>query len=79
MKTKKHKRIGEGEVTGHVHLVTAKDAFVVGEGGVRELKNPNTTNITHKEHKTISVTGDRAVGTQREIDPDTEEARAVRD
>ena len=78
-KIKKHKRIGEGEVTGHAHVVSAVDAFVIGEGEVRELENPNITDITHQEHKTITIEGDRIVGTQREIDPDSEEARAVKD
>jgi len=80
MRTKKHKRVGEGEVTGHAHLVTAEDAFVVGEQDERILDAPNGTEIVHEEHKTIEIpAGKYRVYGQQEIDPDTEEARAVRD
>lgn len=77
---KRHKRIGEGEVTGHVHEVIAEDAFVTGEQDERSLDAPSGTGIKHQEHKTIEVPpGKYRVYGQQEIDPDTEEARAVRD
>ncbi len=74
-----HKRIGEGEVTGHTHRVTAEDAYVEGEGDVRCLRNPTETDVVHEEHKPIRIVGDRTVFGQQEIDPDTEEARKVID
>ena len=80
MKNVKHKRIGEGEVTGHVHTVLAEDAFVIGEQDERQLDCPSGTSITHEEYKTIEVPpGKYKVYGQKEIDPDTEEARVVSD
>lgn len=80
MKIKKHKRIGEGEVTGHTHLITAEDAYVEGETDERLLECPFGTDITHEEHKTMEIPAGRyKIYGQQEIDPDTEEARAVRD
>jgi hypothetical protein len=76
----KHKRIGESEVTGHTHLVEAEDAYVVGDQDERELTAPSGTGIKHEEHKRIEVPADQyRVFGQQEIDPDTEEARTVRD
>ena len=80
MEVKKHKRVGEGEVTGHVHQVLADDAYVVGEEDERELIAPSGTAVTHEEHKTIELPASKyRVYGQQEIDPDTEEARAVQD
>jgi hypothetical protein len=75
-----HKRLAEGEVTGHAHVAVADDAFVIGDGIERELRAPNGTPVTHEEHGTFTLPpGDFNISRQREIDPDGEEARAVRD
>jgi hypothetical protein len=80
MNDEKHKRLAEGEVTGHAHVVTAEDAWVIGTEDERELEAPSGTEVTHEEHGPISLpAGAYVVRRQRECDPDTEEARAVRD
>lgn len=80
MKTKRHKRLAEGEVTGHAHVCEADDAWVTGTDDDRELSAPHGTDVSHEEHKTFSLPpGDYDVSKQREIDPDTEEVRAVAD
>jgi hypothetical protein len=79
-KSKKHKCLAEGEVTGHAHRVAARNAWVVGDGEERLLTAPNGTDVTHEEHKTVTIPpGDYQITRQREIDPDTEEARVVAD
>lgn len=76
----KHKRLAEGETTGHVHLAEALDAFVTGFGTQRELSAPSGTPVSHEEHKRYELPpGEYSIDRQREIDPDTEEARAVAD
>jgi len=72
---KKNRVVMEGEVTGHAHVVDecafVKDGKVVAE---------KDTKITHEEHKTISLPANKyTISRQREIDPDTEEAREVAD
>jgi len=77
---RRDKNLAEGEVTGHAHRVAADDAVVYGEGTERELHAPNGTSITHEEHKTeVLPPGKYDISRQREINPDTEEARAVKD
>lgn len=79
-KAKKHKRLAEGEVTGHTHRVAASDAWVEGDGEERSLEAPSGTPITHEEHGTeVLPPGQYHISRQRELDPDTEEARAVKD
>lgn len=76
----KHKRLAEGEVTGHSHQAAAEDAWVDGEGDTRLLSAPSGTPIEHEEHKRFELPpGDYEITRQREIDPDTEEARSVAD
>jgi hypothetical protein len=80
MSEKRHKRLAEGEVTGHSHQATADDAWVVGEGDERELSAPSGTEVKHEEHGPIDLpAGDFRITRQREIDPDTEEVRVVAD
>lgn len=77
---KRHKRLAEGEVTGHTHVAQAEDAWVSGDDEERELAAPSGTTVTHEEHGPINLPpGDYDIRRQREIDPDTEEARAVAD
>lgn len=76
----KHKRLAEGEVTGHTHVAQAEDAWVIGGSVERELSAPSGTAISHEEHAKYEILpGDYRVTRQREIDPDTDEARAVSD
>jgi len=77
---KKHKRLAEGEVTGHSHVAVAEDAWVEGEGETRSLNAPSGTPVEHEEHKRFELPpGEYYITRQRELDPDTEEARAVVD
>ena len=80
MKLRNDKCLAEGEVTGHAHRVTGEDVAVYGEDVDRELHAPNGADVTHEEHKRIELpAGEYDITRQREIDPDTEEARVVAD
>lgn len=71
--------LAEGEVTGHAHRV-GTTAEVWGDGIERRLVAPRGTDVSHEEHKTITLPpGEYDITRQRELDPDTEEARAVAD
>jgi len=77
-----HKRLAEGEVTGHFHEATAQDAVVYGDDAGEPLKldAPNGTDVTHQEHDTITVPPgqyDRVI--VQEYDHPEEEARRVVD
>ena len=72
--------LAEGEVTGHAHRVDGHNVAVYGRGHVRVLSAPHGTEVTHEEHKQITLpAGEYDITRQREIDPDTEEARVVAD
>ena len=80
MKKLDHKRLAEGEVTGHFHAATAASATLYEEGGRLMLDAPEGTDITHQEHKPITLPAgqyDRLL--VQEFDPFEEEVRAVRD
>lgn len=78
--SEKHKRLAEGEVTGHTHVAVADDAWVEGEGDERTLVAPTGTPIEHEEHKRFELPpGEYDVTRQREIDPDSEAIRNVED
>lgn len=80
MKKLGHKRLAEGEVTGHYHAATAKTATLYDDGGSIVLDAPNGTKVTHQEHGTIAVPPgqyDRLI--VQEFDPFEEEVRSVRD
>jgi len=81
MKKRKDTNLAEGEVTGHAHVATGRDVEVYDcEGGTRELHAPHGTPIKHEEHKTFRLPpGNMIIDRQREIDPDTDEARRVAD
>ena len=80
MEKRKDKNLAEGEVTGHAHRCNSDTATVFGEGAARLLVCPDGTEVTHEEHKTIDIPpGEYDITIQREIDPDTEEARTVAD
>jgi hypothetical protein len=72
--------LAEGEVTGHSHCCLADDVEVFGQGTERRLSAPSGTAVRHEEHKQITLPpGEYNITRQREIDPDTEESRAVAD
>lgn len=80
MKKLNHKRLAEGEVTGHFHAATARTATLYDDGGQIMLDAPKGTEVTHQEHGTITVPPgqyDRLI--VREFDPFEEEIREVRD
>ena len=81
MKKQKHKRLAEGEVTGHSHKALAVDAEIwADEDDNRELISPSGTSIVHEEHKQIDLpAGDFDISIQNEIDPFEEEIRRVQD
>jgi hypothetical protein len=80
MEKNRNKTLAEGEVTGHAHTATAQDAEVLGSGVDRALDAPSGTSVTHQEHETITLPpGQYDITRQREIAPDTEEARRVAD
>lgn len=71
--------LAEGEVTGHAHVADA-GTVLHHEDGRRELLAPDGCSVTHEEHKRVTLPpGEYDVTIQREIDPDTEEARRVAD
>jgi hypothetical protein len=76
-----HKRLAEGETTGHFHAASADTASVFDLGdGILVLDAPNGTDVTHQEHATVTVPPglyDRHI--VREYDHAAEEARQVRD
>lgn len=80
MKKLNHKRLAEGEVTGHVHEATAKSATLYDDSGSIVLDAPRGTSVTHQEHKTVKVPPgqyDRLI--VQEYDPWEKEIRDVRD
>jgi hypothetical protein len=71
--------LADGEVTGHAHRVTGQ-AEVFDDDSDRVLRAASPVEVEHEEHKTISLpAGEYRTFKQQEIDPDTEEARAVAD
>lgn len=80
MKKRKDRVLMSGEVTNHHHTAVAEDAEVYGEGDERELVAPTGTAVTHEEHGTQTLPpGQYRISRQREIDPDSDEARAIED
>jgi hypothetical protein len=80
MKKLDHKRLAEGEVTGHYHAATAGDAALFDDGGPVVLDAPSGTDVTHQEHKTIRVPpGEYDRNIVQEYDHAAEEARKVVD
>lgn len=82
MKKLNHKRLAEGEVTGHFHAATARDAVLYSDDGVVPsfLEAPSGTEVTHQEHGTISLPpGDYDRSIVLEYDPFEEAAREVAD
>lgn len=70
-----------GEFTGHHHRANGSDVAVYEtETGQRYLEAPNGATITHEEHKAIEVpAGNFDMRIVTEVDPMSDELRAVRD
>lgn len=80
MKKLDHKRLAEGEVTGHFHAATAKSAALYDDNGRIVLDAPRGTKVVHQEHKPIAVPpGQYERLIVQEFDPFEEEVRDVRD
>lgn len=82
MKRKKLNKpvIAEGEVTGHTHQLEGNVKVYQTGHGTREFDLDVFTNLTHQEHKTITLPpGQFESGQALEYDPFQEEARSVRD
>lgn len=73
-----HLILAEGESTGHAHR--AKEGEIYEDKGTLYLRTTKETDITHEEHKTITLPkGDYKIGIVREYDHFAEEARRVAD
>jgi len=77
-----HKRLAEGEATGHFHAAVAEDAVLYGDdtGTPLLLDAPSGSDVTHQEHGTITLPPgqyDRSI--VQEYDHAQEEAREVID
>lgn len=78
MRTKRNdKKLAEGEVTGHAHVLERSDVFE--DDGYRYF-SCDTDTIHHEEHKPITLPrGKYASGIVSEYDHFAEEARNVKD
>jgi len=78
MKRRKNNHLAEGEATGHYHQATSGEVF---EGSdTLLLSAPKGTDITHQEHKTVSVPPGHYESDQTlEYDHAAEEAKKVED
>lgn len=73
--------VAEGETTGHAHVLEATPAVEMFErNGTLYLKVLEATPMTHEEHlPQVVEPGVYEVGIVKEVDPFTDEVRAVRD
>ena len=57
MKKLEHRRLAEGEATGHYHEATSDTAVLMGDdaGNPEELVAPDGTDVTHQEHGTVTL------------------------
>lgn len=75
--------LAEGEVTGHCHAASVMDfpgtkLFTSSSGTF--LMAPTDIDVVHEEHKVVRVPkGVHMIKIVKEVDPFTEEIRAVRD
>jgi len=81
MKKQNHKRLAEGEATGHSHQAVAEDAEIwADENGNRELRAPSGTGVKHEEHDRVYLpVDDYNISIQREIDPFEQKIKEVID
>lgn len=73
--------LAAGEFTGHHHRGAGKDVAVFEtDAGQKYMEAPNGATITHEEHAPIQVdAGNYDIRIVTEVDPMSEEIRAVRD
>lgn len=79
-KRKADNHLAEGEVTGHYHDTVGDGVAVFEDGNKVILDAPHGADVTHQEHKTITLPPgeyDRII--VREYDHAEEEARKVED
>lgn len=77
-----HKRLAEGEATGHFHAAVADDATLYGDDSNQPalLSAPSGSQVTHQEHGVVTLPpGDYDVRIVQEYDYAAEEARGVMD
>jgi hypothetical protein len=76
-----HRRLAEGEVTGHYHEATGAGVSLWDTGGgTLVLDAPQGSTVTHQEHHPLSVPPGRFERRiVQEFDHFAEEARSVRD
>ncbi len=75
-----HKKLAEGEATGHAHVAEAPDVRLFEVDGVLYMSAPTGTTIKHQEHNPITVPpGTYKRGIVQEYDHFAEEARDVAD
>lgn len=74
-----HRRLAEGEATGHAHVADCGELYEAE--GVLYLKTLEETTIQHEEHKPIVIpaNSEMQIGIIREWDEFEAEARNVRD
>lgn len=79
MKKLNHKRLAEGEATGHFHGADEGTLYDMGND-VKLLDAPDGSEITHQEHNPVKLPpGKFVTGIVREYDHADEEARKVID
>ncbi|MDQ2855027.1 MAG: hypothetical protein M3R68_01765 [Acidobacteriota bacterium] len=72
--------LAEGEATGHKHLAEAEDVTLYLHDGTLYMHAPTGTTVVHEEHNAVAIPpGNYQIGTVREYDHFTEEARPVWD
>lgn len=72
--------LAEGEVTGHAHVLEVGVEVFETEQKTRQFKLDVDTNLSHEEHKTITLPpGEFESDRVLEYDPFQEEARKVQD
>ena len=72
--------LAEGEATGHAHVVTDAGCALMEAGDKVYLSAPDGATTRHEEHGAVTVPpGVYEVRKVREVDPFSEEVRAVRD
>lgn len=81
MKKIKGKKLADGEMTGHAHVLDKSEVFELNNG-LRVFSGNKQNTLTHQEHKPIiipSKKGKYVSGKVLEYDHFAEEARTVKD
>ena len=77
-----HHVLALGETTGHAHAIRDLEHcdLYCDENGMLYIENKTPVDVIHEEHKAITIQpGVYRIGRVQEIDPFTEEIRAVQD